>query len=109
MSKKIYHEALEIERAQLRGQILRLRPSAGALNNPDRLRRAQNTQRLERRLRAVAESLRKLEHQPAGFRGDVMADLQWISDALASSFRQFAERLDTVESANWRRAEHEGA
>jgi hypothetical protein len=108
MSKKIYHKALEIERAQLQGQILRLRPSVGALNNPDRLR-AQNTQRLERRLRAVAESLRKLEHQPAGFWGGVMADLQWISDALASSFHQFAERLDTVESANWRHAEHEGA
>jgi hypothetical protein len=94
MSKKLYHEALERDLAQLTTKAMRQRALCEHTDGLEQFQLRLQVHSLEHRRQVFEERLRNLKLEPDGFWADVRADFRRIGDELASGFERWIELLD---------------
>jgi hypothetical protein len=104
MSKKLYHEALQRELAELATKVMRQKALCEHSDGLEQFQHRLQVQSLEHRRQVFAERLRNLELERDGFWADVRADFRRIGDGLASGFERWIELLDDArqDTRHWR-------
>ena len=102
MNQHGLHRDLELRLEALAARIASLRKSMKAARGTERMEDFGEIVELERRHQALAAQLQQLNREGPGFRPDVKAEVERLTDDLTAIVDDFVNRTDAAVRPGWR-------
>jgi len=102
MKETSLHPSLQMRLAALATRISELRQRASQVKGGERIEEFSEVEELERRYKTLDQQLRKLDQEGSGFRQDMKAEIEMVTDDLAGMVEDFFIWIDADFKADHR-------